>query len=569
VIFDEAGMGSTRLSARLFEHAAEVGAKVIVIGDPGQLPSVSAGGWMRAVGERVGTVRLTEVMRQRDPMERLALAALHDGIPQHWIEWADAHGRIEVLTDDRQALVRAVGEWASGVEAHGVEGVVMIARENETRRGVNELAREHQQTAGRLGEEYSYGPVTVAVGDRVICRRNDREVDVDNGMRGTVRHVGQDKVVIETDAHLTRELPAGYVVEHLEHAYALTGHGMQGGTVEQAIVLAAPHDLTRGWSYTALSRARGETRLLITGREPAAREREDIAPAARSTQSEVGEVYERVARRMLERDDEDLAIDQLPSPGRADDPDVNRAPVGEPLQEHAAQRAERQPADVSPRPLVELRERVGQLQAQLAALPTSELYELDELDQRVVDLTERRDGLRDALVRLPEPKTRLFGRVEDPHFGDRVRLGSVLQATEGSLERALSERARLARQLGSPEAVRDERDGLHNALDRTRREHDHTLGQLVEREVTRRPEWARKALGERPAGIFEGERWDRAAEQLARYRITYGISDTRDPLGPEPPDGEQRQDYERAQRTLEELVHSLGHETPGPDIGLD
>ena len=103
----------------------------------------------------------------------------------------------------------------------------------------------------------------MAVGDRVICRRNDRLIDVDNGMRGSVRHVDGDRVVIDTDSGLVRELPAAYVSEHLEHAYSLTGHGMQGGTVETAVVVASPRDLTAGWSYTALSRARGETRLLI------------------------------------------------------------------------------------------------------------------------------------------------------------------------------------------------------------------------------------------------------------------------------------------------------------------
>ena len=81
VVLDEAGMAPTRPTARLLEHAARVGAKVIAIGDSGQLPSVLAGGWLRAVGERVGALRLTEVIRQRNPSERRALAALHDARP--------------------------------------------------------------------------------------------------------------------------------------------------------------------------------------------------------------------------------------------------------------------------------------------------------------------------------------------------------------------------------------------------------------------------------------------------------------------------------------------------------
>jgi ATP-dependent exoDNAse (exonuclease V) alpha subunit len=239
VIFDEAGMASTRLSEQLLGHAATVGVKVIAIGDPGQLASVQAGGWLRTIGERLGAARLTEVMRQRDPAERLALAALHDGDPGRWIEWATHAGRVEVLPDGRGVLEQAVGEWAAGAAGHGVQQSVLISRDNETRRALNTLAREHRRDTGELGEERSYGPVTVAVGDRVIARNNERDLDIDNGTRGTIRHLDERGIVIETDAHLIRELPAGYVSEHVEHAYALTGHGMQGTTVEQATVVAS------------------------------------------------------------------------------------------------------------------------------------------------------------------------------------------------------------------------------------------------------------------------------------------------------------------------------------------
>ena len=76
----------------------------------------------------------------------------------------------------------------------------------------------------------------------MICRRNDNDsdvdVDVDNGTRGTVRATLADRIVIETDAGIVRELPAGYVAEHVEHAYCLTAHGMHGGTVAHGTVVA-------------------------------------------------------------------------------------------------------------------------------------------------------------------------------------------------------------------------------------------------------------------------------------------------------------------------------------------
>ncbi len=77
LILDEAGMAPTRQCARLLQAAEQAGAKVIAIGDPGQLASVHAGGWLAAVGRTVGVIHLTQVMRQRNPAERRALAALH------------------------------------------------------------------------------------------------------------------------------------------------------------------------------------------------------------------------------------------------------------------------------------------------------------------------------------------------------------------------------------------------------------------------------------------------------------------------------------------------------------
>ena len=182
---------------------------MIAIGDSGQLPSVLAGGWLRAVGERAGALRLTEVIRQRDPSERRALAALHDRVPGRYIDWAHAHGMIDVVAPDR-VIETAVREWIAAAREHGIGQVVMIARDNETRARLNDAAGAHRADAGELGEEHNFGATLLAVGDRVICRDNDARVQVDNGTRGTVRHVTRAGVVLETDAGAVRELPAGY-----------------------------------------------------------------------------------------------------------------------------------------------------------------------------------------------------------------------------------------------------------------------------------------------------------------------------------------------------------------------
>ena len=192
-------------------------------------------------------------------------------------------------------------------------------------------------------------------------------------MRGTVRHLDADRVVIDTDAGLVRELPAAYVAEHVEHAYALTGHGMQGGTVETAIVVASPARPDRGLElHGALARARRDTPADLR-RASSPRSAASSRPPSSVDSGAASDSLARVERRMLERDDEDLAIEQLPGAGRADDPELagSRRARGEPPQERAAARAEpAPPAAASPTRLRELRERIEQLQAQLQALPT-------------------------------------------------------------------------------------------------------------------------------------------------------------------------------------------------------
>jgi conjugative relaxase-like TrwC/TraI family protein len=571
LILDEAGMAATRPSARLLQAAERAGAKVIVIGDPGQLASVQAGGWLAAVGRELGTIRLTEVMRQRDPGERRALGALHDHLPQRYLEWAGQAARIETFNGHADATEQAMSEWEVAAAEVGPSQAVMIARDNDTRAVLNDAARELWRALGLLGPEHTYGSVEVAVGDRVICRRNDRMVDVDNGMRGTVRDLDDHRAVIDTDSGLVRELPAAYVAEHLEHAYALTGHGMQGGTVETALVVASPRDLTAGWSYTALSRARGQTRLLIHDHQ-LAEERSEFAPAEQAPTAARSDLLARVQRRMLERDDEDLAIEQLPAAGRADDPAIAdaRALATEPPQERAAVIAEATPpAAATPARLRELRERIEQPLTQLRALPTRELQRVEDLDERALTLTTQREQLADRIALLPEPARR-FGRVHDPHAIERTQLTSSLEAHDRELHVALTERTHLERDLGNPDEIRAEHDDLERAIEQSTKEHSAVRNELAERELQTPGAWVRGTFGERPDGSRAGEAWENHVRQVARYRLEYEVTYPSDALGPRPEQHEQQHRWERAREAVDLAQRRLGREEAiERGIGID
>lgn len=570
IVLDEAGMAPTRLTARLLEHAAEAGVKVVAIGDSGQLPSVLAGGWLRAVGDGVGALRLTEVMRQRDPGERRALGALHDGVPDRYITWADGEDRIEVVRGDA-VVERAIEEWVPAAAEQGHGQAVMIARDNETRGRLNDLARAHRADLDELGEERFYGGTPVGVGDRVICRRNDARVGVDNGTRGTVRHVDDARVVLETDSTAMRELPASYVADHVEHAYCLTGHGMQGGTVEQAVVVASPEDLTAGWSYSALSRARGATRLLVADRDRRDEARTELAPEDERPAQVRSEVLARVARRMLVRDDEDLAVEQLPGAGREDDPSLasHRGDRESVAQERGA--ASSEPIEPAPsvNRLIELRDRISRMRLVLGALPTRPLARFDELDAKERDLVGQRAEREERLATL-EPPTRRFGRVRDPYGETREFLQTAIEMDERALSDVRADRARLQRELGDPDQVRSERDGIENAITDLRREHHQVRDHLAERAVERGPDWLIEALGQRPGSGRDRETWDQAARGIAGFRLDQDVVDKSTPLGLEPPrDGERRRDWNEANGLLERAQRQLGREPTARDRGVD
>jgi conjugative relaxase-like TrwC/TraI family protein len=175
VLLDEAGSAPTRPSAQLLAAAERAGAKVIGAGDSGQLPSVAAGGWFAAIANRLGGPELLQVMRQRDPSERDALEALHDGDPQPYIALKHEQRALAVYEREVEAFAALLRDWDQARREHGVGEAVMIARDNATRELLNDCARQLLARDGTLeADGVIIADQEFRVGDRVIARRNDR-----------------------------------------------------------------------------------------------------------------------------------------------------------------------------------------------------------------------------------------------------------------------------------------------------------------------------------------------------------------------------------------------------------
>ena len=547
LILDEAGMASTRETARVMAHAGMVGVKVIAIGDSGQLSSVQAGGWLGSLTKRLGSHELREVMRQRDPRERQLLSQVRRGAPADFIADKNKDGRIHVIAgNERRAAEgeRAAVAWWRARQAECPWGqAVLVVRDNDRRARLNALARAQLVQEGLLGESVQIAGREFAVGDRVVARRNDHLRAVDNGMRGTVIAVQQveHRVVVRTDPGAERVLEPGYVADHLQHAYALTAHTLQGGSVEWAGVVGHPEDFTRNWSYTALSRARQPTELFLID-TPTEREldRTEVAPHEPAELGDERTPLERLSAAMRKRDDEDLALDRIDVP--LSDDRASRAGGTEPLHRRSVD---------------ELRNELGELHVCIGHYPDHLAEQLQaartahaEAQRTVADARKRIDELDSAPTRVLRRKT------HDPAALAVERERLVL--AEHQATAAAEREHELSAHVPARMEWDAERSGLRQRATALEMELALRRSEYV-RDALRQPgPHLIPALGEPPEHPRGRRAWQQTAQRVEAYRFDHAITTAHEPLGPQPATTDAREQWRRAHQDLARAQRDLG-----------
>ena len=258
LVIDEAGMVGTRQLERVLSHAAEVGAKVVLVGDIRQLQSIEAGAAFRSIHERHGGTEIGEVRRQREDWQRDATRGLATGRTGEAIHAYDAHGMVHVAQTREQARDDLIDRWDRDRQAAPDRSRIILTHTNEEVRALNEAARERMRTAGDLGEDVRLtverGARSFARGDRVMFLQNERGLGVRNGTHGTIEQVSAQSMSVRTDdgRNISFDLKD---YNKIDHGYAATIHKAQGMTVDRAHVLATPCMDAHG-SYVALSRHR-------------------------------------------------------------------------------------------------------------------------------------------------------------------------------------------------------------------------------------------------------------------------------------------------------------------------
>lgn len=268
LVVDEAGMIGTRQLSRIACKLNEIGAKLVLVGDPEQLQPIEAGEPFRDLIARHGAAEMTEIHRQRSDWQREASRDLASGRTSEAMKrYAERDGVMS--GEDRDAAIMLLVEsFAMDATLQPNASRLALAHRRKDVHALNVAIRGAMQKSDAELEvllQTETGPRAFAAGDRIVFGRNDKQLGVKNGMLGTVTKVSNISVTVALDGKPPRLVtfdPRQY--REFDHGYAVTIHKSQGATVDRAFVLAS-RSMDRHLAYVALTRHRDEMRLFLNG----------------------------------------------------------------------------------------------------------------------------------------------------------------------------------------------------------------------------------------------------------------------------------------------------------------
>ena len=247
LVVDEAGMLDQDTARALLRIADEADARIVFLGDRRQLPAVGVGGVLDLVAKWTPEpVELQSIHRFRRNID----------VDGHQVNVADENFAALSLqmrsginpgeVFDRLAEAGSVRLWDSEADALAHLAVTIVDRQqagesqsvsvatNDTAALINEAAHDRLVDLGVVDAAvHAIGAdgLPIGVGERVMTRRNDHQIGVANRQVWTVEAVNGDGAIDVVGVDGTRaQLPADYVHDHVQLAYATTVHGVQGET---------------------------------------------------------------------------------------------------------------------------------------------------------------------------------------------------------------------------------------------------------------------------------------------------------------------------------------------------
>ena len=276
VIVDETSMVDVPLMAALLS-ALRGDCRLVLVGDPDQLPSVGAGNLFSDLirSGAVPTVRLTEIFRQaaQSAIIRNAHMVNRGELPDlrrndndfFFLGRRDSGLAVETIVD----LCRRRLPERMGIPVDQIQVLSPTRRRGTGTKNLNQALQAALNPPGEGKGERRFGDWVFREGDRVMQVKNNYDVlwreigglssgmGVFNGDVGRILSIDGESITVDFEGRLVEYTPD--MLGELEPAFAVTVHKSQGSEY-QAVILAAldgaPMLMTRGVLYTAITRAR-------------------------------------------------------------------------------------------------------------------------------------------------------------------------------------------------------------------------------------------------------------------------------------------------------------------------
>jgi ATP-dependent exoDNAse (exonuclease V) alpha subunit len=314
LLVDEAGMIGTRQLLRLLTLSEQRECKVVLVGDPAQLPELEAGGSFAALTRLPTSLHLDGHGRQITAWEQHALLDLRNGRTTEALDAYHENDRLHIAITTDELHQRVVADYkAARREAADPWDVVVLTPRRHDVAQLNELIREQLRADGVLGRRVMravtpHGPRDYRKGDQVLVTHNDHSRQLLNGTRGTVRTVRRDGLVVQlTDGRRVLLEKAWLARGELDHGYAMTLHKAQGRTVHTSLVIG-DESLSQEGGYVGLSRGTHVNHLYLdAGSEAVLRDCGDIHRPGKGWRPEPT----RPSRALTRSGRQDLALNAL------------------------------------------------------------------------------------------------------------------------------------------------------------------------------------------------------------------------------------------------------------------
>ena len=273
IIVDECSMVDMWLARQFFTRLKE-GAKIVLVGDPDQLPSVGAGNVFKEI-ITCGIVPVTvldQIFRQSND-SFIAHNAKIINRGETNLYYGEDFTFIPVKNqEDAAALIMEI--YCQEADIHGVERVQILSpfrhRGEASSEQINTELREIINPFRSAEDEIRIGNNCFRVGDRIMQNKNT--ANVSNGDLGFIRSVStSDPVCAEVDFGEGRKFRYNAEdLSKLELSYATTIHKAMGSEYDVVIIpVLKAHMimLCRNLLYTAITRAK--KKVILVGQKAA------------------------------------------------------------------------------------------------------------------------------------------------------------------------------------------------------------------------------------------------------------------------------------------------------------